>query len=179
MSCPDWFRLVQVQDEEPEAWAAALRHADACDACFDDAMAAEPTLLFRRLPAPRASQADIDAIKGAVNAMRRTQALTHEVAAPRRRRRLGASLASAAVLLLAALLSGGWPGEPGVHSIAVVDAGGLDDRVEGLTPGVFEAHSEVDQMPLVEDVDPAFGSVVQVVDAEMSLVLVLHNGDMS
>lgn len=175
MSCPDWLRLVRVQDEDPESWQAALQHAEDCDDCFEDALEAEPTMLFRRLPAPRASQLDIEAIKSGVASMRRAQALTRP-AETRRKVRWGRSLATAATLLLAAVLSGGWPGDRDDGPMALVEASQLE---ESLAPTLLETPSEVDQMPLVEDVDPTYGSVVQVMDAEMSLVLVLPNGDMS
>ena len=54
MSCPDWRSLSERRDDEPEAWGKALAHLDGCDGCHDDALAAEPTLLFRRLPGPAA-----------------------------------------------------------------------------------------------------------------------------
>ncbi len=175
MSCPDWLRLVRVQEEDPESWQAALRHAEDCDVCFDDALEAEPTLLFRRLPAARASRQDIDAIKDAVATMRRTQVLTRP-AETRRKVRWGRSLATAATILLAAVLSGALPEDHGVSSVALVEASHLEEISTSASP---DTPSEVDQMPLVEDVDPTYGSVVQVMDAEMSLVLVLPNGDLS
>lgn len=177
MSCPDWPRCVALQDEEPQAWDDALRHLDSCDACFDEAMDADPTVLFRRLPAPETSAADIASIKDAVATMRRTEPMARRTAPPPRRRRY--ALAIAATLAMVAALSGGWPGgstDPQVASLEtdlVHEAETFDAR-----PSEDEFPSFED-VPLVEDLDPTYGSVVQVMDGEMSLVLVLPNGDVS
>jgi hypothetical protein len=73
VSCPDWRHL------DPEAgatrWEDALRHLDAgCQSCRRDALAADPTLVFRRLPVatltPAAEADEVAAARFAVAAMR-------------------------------------------------------------------------------------------------------------
>ena len=71
MSCPDWPSLVRRRDRVPEVWDAALEHFDGCSRCRDAALAAEPTLLFRRLPAPAPRGDEIATMKEAVAALRR------------------------------------------------------------------------------------------------------------
>lgn len=177
MSCPDWPSLVALQDEEPEAWASAIEHMDSCDTCFDEALAAEPTLLFRRMPAPRASEVDLASIKDAVATMRRTEPMTRP-AAPKAVRHWRSMATAAAILLTAVLTGGGWTGQASLDNVASVDLSHPDEVIE-LPLTNYDEVPHFEQMPLVEDVDPAYGSVVQVVDAEMSLVLVLPLGDVS
>ena len=83
MSCPDWKTLAAWRDdpraEEPAEWQEALAHLDrGCVQCRRAAVAADPTLVFRRLavvPAVPASSpaqeaSDIEAMRRAVAAMR-------------------------------------------------------------------------------------------------------------
>ena len=54
--CPDWRTLsrhrVEPDGVEPLGWPQALEHFDRCPLCRKEAIAADPTLLFRRLAAP-------------------------------------------------------------------------------------------------------------------------------
>ena len=74
MSCPDW-RNLDAAARETAAWDNALRHLDGgCSACWRDALAVDPTLVFRRLPVPELSPAaeadEVAATRLAVAAMR-------------------------------------------------------------------------------------------------------------
>jgi hypothetical protein len=74
MSCPDW-RNLDAAARETAAWDNALRHLDGgCAACWRDALAVDPTLVFRRLPVPELSPAaeadEVAATRLAVAAMR-------------------------------------------------------------------------------------------------------------
>jgi hypothetical protein len=89
MSCPDWkllaahrLNVAGKSAEEPEGWSAALAHLDGCPACRQSALAADPTLLFRRVLtieiAPAHEADEIESMRQAVAAMRtasRAQAL--------------------------------------------------------------------------------------------------------
>jgi hypothetical protein len=79
--CPDWRRLNPADRDEPSAphaaarWREALRHLDGgCPHCRHEALAADPTLIFRRLPAPELDSAqeaeEVAAARLAVAAMR-------------------------------------------------------------------------------------------------------------
>jgi hypothetical protein len=80
VSCPDWQTLAAWRDdprgEEPAEWREALAHLDGgCARCRRAALAADPTLVFRRLaapsaPAPAQEASEADAMRRAVAAMR-------------------------------------------------------------------------------------------------------------
>ncbi len=172
MSCPDWQDLVRQRDEQQDdgpEWHAALGHLDDCPACQKAAPAAEPTLLFRRLPAPEAGRHEIEAMKQAVAGMRRGQTLEH--GGVHRARRLPVSWARAAAL--AAVLLG---------SLLLRGAGTVSDEsapLAGLPAAAVldtaAVANDVDlrQLPLIETADPTYGSIIQVVDDDISLVLVV------
>jgi hypothetical protein len=112
-SCPDWTSLVALKERaeraeetaEPAAWAAALAHLDACPRCRRQAVAADPLLVFRRLPGVELTAAGEDAeaesMIQAVAAMRTAERLEsrHRFAGWRR-------WAAAAVLALVSLSVG-------------------------------------------------------------------------
>jgi hypothetical protein len=87
MTCPDWRRLdpaVRDASGAPGApsravdavrWQEALSHLDSgCPRCWQEALAVDPTLIFRRLPAPELAPAreaeEVEAARVAVAAMR-------------------------------------------------------------------------------------------------------------
>lgn len=82
MSCPDWNALVTLRERDgadPEGWTEALTHFDACRDCRNEALAADPMLVFRRMPAldlPAAAEAsEVDSMRQAVAAMRTARRL--------------------------------------------------------------------------------------------------------
>lgn len=86
MSCPDWKTLAAWRDDpradEPAGWQDAVEHFDrGCPSCRRAALAADPTLVFRRLarstvnaaPTPAQEMSDaseVDSMRQAVAAMR-------------------------------------------------------------------------------------------------------------
>jgi hypothetical protein len=79
--CPDWRRLDPADRDAAGAphaaarWREALRHLDSgCPHCRQQALATDPTLIFRRLPAPELGPAqeaeEVAAARRAVAAMR-------------------------------------------------------------------------------------------------------------
>lgn len=111
MSCPDWKILAAWRDDpsspEPAEWSGALAHFDrGCQDCRRTALAADPTLVFRRLmtvaePAPAQEASDVDSMRRAVAAMR---AASRVEAVERKRQTLSwKRWGLAAVLALAAL----------------------------------------------------------------------------
>jgi hypothetical protein len=108
MSCPDWTALVALResnDAEPAGWAEAVTHLDACPRCRREAMAADPLLVFRRLPVsemPEAvEQAEAESMRQAVAAMRTARRLESRRSFAGWRR-----WAAAAVLTVASLAMG-------------------------------------------------------------------------
>lgn len=103
MSCPDWSALAARRNDahdahdshdadiagEAAAWQEALRHLDACAACRRQALAADPLLIFRRLPTlemgPEHERAEIETTRQAVAVMR-TAALALQARPPFARR---------------------------------------------------------------------------------------------
>jgi hypothetical protein len=101
MSCPDWSALAARRNdandahgsdaagEAAAAWQEALRHLDACAACRRQALAADPLLIFRRLPTlemgPEHERAEIEATRQAVAVMR-TAAMALQARPPFARR---------------------------------------------------------------------------------------------
>lgn len=80
--CPDWAALVAAREAGGErgeaAWRQALVHLDACDGCRRDALAAEPTLLFRALPRVEVARSEAAAMRDAVASMRRARRVAPE-----------------------------------------------------------------------------------------------------
>ena len=113
MSCPDWTALVALRERaadaadaaEPAGWAEAVTHLDACPRCRREAMAADPLLVFRRLPVaemPEAvEQAEAESMRQAVAAMRTAKRLESRRSFAGWRR-----WAAAAVLTVASLAVG-------------------------------------------------------------------------
>lgn len=109
-ACPDWTALVALRERadaggspEPAAWAAALDHLDGCPRCRRQAVAADPLLVFRRLPGAEmpGERAEAEAMVQAVAAMRTAERLeSHRRFAGWRR------WAAAAVLALVSLSVG-------------------------------------------------------------------------
>jgi len=112
-SCPDWTALVALRERavdgvdaaEPAGWAEAVAHLDACPRCRREAMAADPLLVFRRLPVsemPEAvEQAEAESMRQAVAAMRTARRLESRRSFAGWRR-----WAAAAVLTVASLAMG-------------------------------------------------------------------------
>jgi hypothetical protein len=80
--CPDWTSLVAARERAehedngavPAGWPAAMEHLDACPRCRRQAVAADPLLVFQRLPgvglAPAEERAEAESMVQAVAAMR-------------------------------------------------------------------------------------------------------------
>jgi len=167
--CPDWraltaHRLDPVADtgdaaQEPAGWDEALAHLDGCPACRRAALTADPTLLFRRLPAlpapfldlsPAAEAAEVEAVRLAVASMRTARRLAPaREPASRRYRQWGA----AAVLAGAAVSLGSAPGLPaaGSHAAAVAPVPHTV-RLPAPPPGL---RLVADRVPMVELNRPA------------------------
>lgn len=104
--CPSWDVLVLRRERDgadPEGWAEALEHFDACRDCRSEAFKADPLLVFRRLPAldlPAVSeQSEVESMRQAVTAMRTAKRLESG------RRFAGWRRWAAAAVLVAASLS--------------------------------------------------------------------------
>lgn len=144
MSCPDWPSLVERRDQDSEGellWGRALLHLDDCDRCRGAAYAAEPALVFRRLPALETTSDDVEAMKRAVGALRRAQPIVEPGALAERRssRRAPAlrmrAAATVAVVAGAALLWGVL-GREATDPVTVAGPGSEEVR-RGLNDDLF------------------------------------------
>jgi hypothetical protein len=153
VSCPDWIRLVARRDGAPRLaaeseaaeidWLSAVEHLDSCPSCERAALAADPTLVFRRLGpldlSPAEESAEVESVRRAVAAMRtgrRLERASHAASSGRHWRRY----AAAAVLAAAALSLGveHHPGGAALGSAALGPAAlsGLARRPTPATPAI-------------------------------------------
>ena len=112
MSCPDWTLLVAARERaeaEPAGWAEAMAHLGACPRCRREAVAADPLLVFRRLPAVEmpegGERAEAESMRQAVAAMRTARRLEP-------RQHAGWGRWAAAAVLAVASLSVSWDKVP-------------------------------------------------------------------
>jgi hypothetical protein len=167
MSCPDWRLLAAHREREgtdPEGWTAAMEHFDACPPCRREALAADPLLVFRRLPAVELGaaeeQAEVEAVRQAVAAMRTARRL----AAPRGLaawRRWGV----AAVLALAAL-SVSRDRDPQLERGRAIRA--------SLVPLALPVPARAAAEPAVEVLNHPDARVYQQTDGGLSVIMVVH-----
>ncbi|HVS02966.1 MAG TPA: hypothetical protein VMT16_09365 [Thermoanaerobaculia bacterium] len=160
MSCPDWPALVALREgagEDPAGWGEALDHLDRCGACWQTASAADPLLLFRRLPTPAAGE-EVEPMRQRVHTLRRS-------------RRLGGGRgargwlrwpAAAAVLALFAVGGHG----PTPQQTPPTAAPRLPSTLALLT-------AELAAQPVLEHLEHPYEQVLQWSEDDLSLVLVV------
>jgi len=187
VSCPNWSALVAFRDArggDPPGWEENLAHLDACPACRRQALAADPTLAFRRLPRPDVKAADIDAIRQGVAALREASRLGlarpepppagHEdgrtdEGEPRQGRRgwgwlPGATRIAAAVVLVVVALALA-PGNP-------LTLGDFTPITTAAREGVTSPAGVEATMPLIEDLDLPDPRVYQIAEEDIQVVMV-------
>ncbi len=187
MSCPDWQTLAAWRDEpraeEPAEWSDALAHLDrGCPSCRRAAVAADPTLVFRRLAAvpettPAQEASDAEAMRRAVAAMRAAS----RVESPERLKTINWKRWAAAAALAVAALS--MPGDEArlrrtasliaEATPAVLSAG--SPSVAGLSASVFPAavFPAANGDPIVEGVNGPDARVYQMESDELTVVMVV------
>ncbi len=181
MSCPDWNRLAALREREgsdPAGWSEAVSHLDACPHCRPAALAADPLLVFRRLPAaemtPAEEAAEVDSMRQAVAAMRAAKRLesVRRTAGWRR-------WAAAAVLALASLALGRQHG-PADETMAIAHTSpmpleSLAARPEADTAPAASA-APAPGAPMLEDLNRPNARVYQVQRKDLALVMVVDKG---
>jgi len=143
VSCPDWSALAAHRNDprpsrrttEPEGWTEALAHFDSCSLCRRQALSADPTLVFRRMPVveltPAQEMDEVAAVRQAVAAMRTASRLDDRRPVSGLRSKRGWNRwAAAAVLALASLSLGQDPG-PSFDS-AEASGAALPPSIEGV-----------------------------------------------
>lgn len=176
MSCPDWSELARdrrcddaATPNEPSAWRAAVEHLDVCDECRDDALAADPALLFRRLPTMEADAATIEEMRSGVAALRRAQRLTGTVetaAAPERGHGLHRwwGRAAAAAILAAGLLGF----RPDVR-----DVSRMPSETRSVEAPVPLAQLEASAVSTMDEIDRPNASVYHFDEDDLGVIVVV------
>jgi hypothetical protein len=121
---------------EPEGWTEALAHFDSCSLCRRQALSADPTLVFRRMPVveltPAQEMDEVAAVRQAVAAMRTASRLDDRRPVPGLGSKRGWNRwAAAAVLALASLSLGQDPG-PSFDPSELSGAAALPPSIEGV-----------------------------------------------
>jgi hypothetical protein len=183
MTCPDWRALIAAREAEPAAdppaWAEARLHAAHCRRCRSEALAADPLLLFARLPERAVAPREIADMQGAVASLVRASRVAQGGHLPALAPRAAASRTFSASRLAAALgvcsllaLSGAPRPQPaGVGTLAV--AGSAFAGAEPLTEGSRPMHSLVEELgrpgARVYELPQADMAVVMIVDASLDV----------
>ena len=173
-ACPDadgWRALAahraDPRGQEPAEWAAALAHLDGCPGCRRAALAADPTLLFRRLPVPRLGDQEI---AQEVADMQRAVAALRTASRVRVRADRGwtrTRWAAAAALATVALSLGA---SPELHPGRVGGPGAVRSELAGQALPSPAAVPAALRLPSVEDLNRPeariyqMGTVVMIVD---------------
>lgn len=187
-SCPDWRALTAHRNDprapEPEGWDDALAHFDGCGRCRPAALAADPSLLFRRLresaPAvgsiagPTAGSTagndeDVLAIRQGVAALRAGRRLADD---RRRGRSPWGRWAAAAALAVAALSAGA--NDPDVWREDLWSEDLVLRTVEGTAAEIQPAQGEM-MMPVVEEIGPD-ARLIQVQQGDFPVAMVYDEG---
>lgn len=190
MSCPDWIGLTEHRRDdrdasEPAGWSEALTHLDGCNLCRRQALAADPTLVFRRMAAvpaatmtPAEEQSEADAVRTAVAAMRAASRLDSLEARPRTSSvwRRWSTGALAAVLALAVVVVPSKPEKVGSNAADMADFSyeGRGEQIEaGLLDEPVPAAQQVDLgETVVEGVNLPDARVYHMSGEGMSVVMV-------
>ncbi|HEV2855429.1 MAG TPA: hypothetical protein VHC97_21735 [Thermoanaerobaculia bacterium] len=161
MNCPDWSRLAAERKRdlsEPEGWAEALAHFDSCGLCHKEALAADPLLVFRRLPAveltPAEESLEVESMQQAVAAMRTARRLEA------RGRFAGWRRWAAAAVLAAVSLGVGRDKSPRLQEVAAV-------------PPAYAPAVQKPAVPTIEDLDRPGARVYQMGDEGFSISMII------
>jgi hypothetical protein len=183
VTCPDAAVLRAMithraapQSEEPAGWSEVLDHLDGCPDCRRAALAADPTLLFRRLPALRLNEQEVTGevaeIQRAVAAMRTASRME-----PRGGRRRGKGVsrwAAAAALAIAALSLGS---SPELHPGRVGVGGTLSAMPRPAAMGPMGATVPAAlRIPSIEELDRPEARIYQMGGPDLSVVMIVDEG---
>lgn len=174
-TCPDWRALSahrkDPRSEEPAGWQEALAHLDGCPACRREAPAADPTLVFRRLPGldmgTAAEAAEVESMIQAVATLRTARRLE----TPERRARMSRASwkrwSAAAALVTVALSLGAGHGlrrapMPPMPPIIALGSLPVPSRNLAVVPAAeVSPRFAADEAPVVEELNRPAARVYQ------------------
>ncbi len=181
MTCPDWRTLTAARDADPAAespaWEEARRHAAHCGRCREAALAADPLLLFARLPERQVSADEIGDMQSSVAALLRASRVgpvgpfskDRDRSTPTLRRafgRLGVFRVAAALGVCSLLALSGAPRSRPVEA-GMFAAGGArvvqGERAEELLP----------LGSVVEELDRPGARIYELPQADMAVVMIV------
>lgn len=178
MSCPDWNALITHRDtrgEDPAGWSEALAHLEGCSGCRPLALTLDPTLVFRRMAAPRVSEEDVESMLHSVRALRRAQELAPLPAASgldglRHRPRLVAigRLAAAVALVAVGLTLGP------TQSLGPMGSSRTAPPVVAAVESFAAGDAELVEGSYIEDLDLPDARVYQLAAEETQVVMIVH-----
>jgi hypothetical protein len=181
MSCPDWKSIAAARSTDPlvdpPGFAAARAHLAVCESCRRGALAADPLLLFSRLPGAAATDAVVPGTDAAMAAsvlamVRASRVAAHasDPAAPRPARSARLSAAAAAILFATLLALPG--SSPRTRSAAAPEtATGPDSRA---IERWIEA-TESSPPPVIEEIDRPDARVYDLSYAELAVVMIVDS----
>ncbi len=176
MSCPDWRALAAARDADSAvdlpAWVEARRHAAECPHCRSAAFAAEPLLLFERLPERTVTPDEIAGMQAAVASLVRAsrvgrggQVAAQPISAASGWRSLSRLVAALGICSLLAL-----SGAPRPHSRGFADLAAEGSALQGLE-AAFEGASPVQSA--VEELDRPGVRIYELPQADMAVVMIV------
>jgi len=175
VSCPDWSRLAAARTEEgaePESWAEAVAHFDACSLCRKEALKADPLLVFRRMPAADLTAAEerleVESMQQAVAAMRTARRL--EARSEARGRFAGWRRWAAAAVLAVVSLSVGRSIEPN-KSPRLAEA--TQTQPASVAPASAASTVSAPSAQLLDGINRPEARVYQLDSDDMSTVMVI------
>jgi hypothetical protein len=174
MTCAELDRMAPdsllASELEPVEYRRAADHLRECPECRRRAVVADPAVLFVDLPSLEVTDAEVEAVRSAVGAMRRARALEEESSRPHGR---WWRHAAAAALLAALLLV---PGNTPVYQEAV-------NGSPGLTGGVGELESLIDKggflasatepSSIIENLNRPQARIYQLTEEDLSVVMIV------
>lgn len=171
LSCPDWSRLAAARNDsaEPEGWAEAVAHFDTCSLCRQEALKADPLLVFRRMAAvpadipPAEERLEVESMQQAVAAMRTARRLET------RGRFAGWRRWAAAAVLAGISLGVGRDKAPRLEQLAVAPPA---PTISSASSASMAEVAEVAE-PVLDGIDRPEANVYQVGDDEFSAVMII------
>jgi len=179
MTCPDWRALVAARDAEPSAdlpaWAEARRHAAQCSCCRGEALAADPLLLFSRLPEPAVSAHEIAEMQASVASLVRASRVAQgDPLTPGRSAAVAESTGTRSVTRFAAALGVcsllALSGTPRTHPSALGTLAAAGSLLAGPAAVVEDART---MQSVVEELDRPGARIYELPQAGMAVVMIV------